>query len=205
MYMLIEGMPCTGKTTISKMIGQMIGAQYMKSVVSDSKIGEYLKCLRLRDSKTLEFFYIVDGLIDELKVRAILDNGEYLVRDKCFVSSMAHLLTYGVLNSDEPYRSLVWEAYEELAKYCVIPDWVLLMEPNLNVARKFMNKKVDLSEIDRVLLSDENLYLAQHVNLKKLLHRIYGDRVVCLRAFDMSSEDTCDYIINELKTKGLLL
>ena len=73
MYLLFEGMPCTGKTTISKRIGQMIGAQYMKSVVSDSIIGEYLKLLRQQDQKTLEYFHIVDSLIDELKVRTILD------------------------------------------------------------------------------------------------------------------------------------
>lgn len=204
MYLLFEGMPCTGKTTISKRIGQMIGAQYMKSVVSDSIIGEYLKLLRQQDQKTLEYFHIVDSLIDELKVRTILDKGNDLVRDKCFVSSVAHLLTHGVVNETEPYHGLVLEAYAQLEKYAVSPDLVILMEPDIVSIKKYISAKKDLSDVDRMLLSNQSLYMFQHETLKGKLSEMHKDKVLCMLSFSMSLDDTCNYVINELKNRALI-
>ena len=204
MYLLIEGMPCTGKTTISKRIAQQIGAQYMKSVVSDTTIGNYLKLLRQQDQKTLEYFHIVDSLIDELKVRKILDTGYDLVRDKCFVSSMAHLLTHGVINDTEPYKCLVWEAYDQLVKYSVTPDLVILMEPDIDAIKQHISEKKDLSDVDKMLLSNQDLYKSQHETLKTKLDEMYKDNVLSILSFNKTLDHTCQNIIYILKKRTLI-
>ena len=58
MYILLEGMPGTGKTTIAKGLAEITGAEYVKSVISDSRFGNSIKKVRSKNINTsLELFF----------------------------------------------------------------------------------------------------------------------------------------------------
>ena len=197
MYILFEGMPCTGKTTLAKSLAVIIGGVYHKSVISESELGKYLKVLREVDIKTLEYFYLIDNAIDELRINDILDSTAPLIRDKCFVSSMAHIMTHGFENNKELYSNAIWESYKAILAHSPIPDLVVLMEPDFEKINDYIWEKKDTSTVDQMLISDKQRYLEQHTSLKSLLHDFYGEKVICIKSFSMPIEQLCDHIINE--------
>lgn len=201
MYILFEGMPCTGKTTVARALTESTGGRYLKSVISQTEFGEIMKNLRRKDDKTLEYFYLIDGLLDELRVRDILSAGEDLIRDKCFVSSMAHIYTHGVLNNTELYRSLITKGYADLSHHVVQPDLVVLMMSDYDKIKEKCVSKDDLSHIDEMLISDEKKYFRQNDNLKYLLEKIYKDKLIVLYPFDHTIEESCEIILNEYKKR----
>lgn len=201
MYILLEGMPCTGKTTISKMLSQITKSIYLKSVVSSTKVGECLKELRKSNEKTLEFFYIIDGMLDELRVKDFLNQGRGIIRDKCFISSIAHILTHGIVNEDQLCKKSIWTAYQYLMLYSSMPDLVVLFEPDIEKIICNLPSKNDLSEIDKLLLSNGQLYMQQHDILHELLNKHFGGKLITIKSFNLSIEETCEYILNEYYKK----
>ena len=45
MYILVEGMPGTGKTTIAKRLAEMLNAEYVKSIFSNTTYGDSLRVI----------------------------------------------------------------------------------------------------------------------------------------------------------------
>ncbi|MCC8174637.1 MAG: AAA family ATPase, partial [Odoribacter sp.] len=87
MYIIIEGMPGTGKTTIARGLSNRLNANYMKSVLSDTKFGNALKIVRNKDKSTdLELMILSDLALDELRVTNYLKYGD-LVRDKAITAT----------------------------------------------------------------------------------------------------------------------
>ena len=201
MYILIEGMPCTGKTTVSKRLAQMTGSMYLKSVLSNTKLGEMLKSLRNQDDKTLEYLYATDSILQELKTINLLKKGHGIIRDKSFLSSLAHISTHGYENYQQPYKNIVEELYVELCEESVMPDFVVLIEPDFARIDEYKKKKPDLSPIDLRLIDDPDMYRIQHGNLKNLLSHLYKDRLYLIKSFSMSVEESCRDILLKYKER----
>ena len=66
MYIIVEGMPGTGKTTITTRLAEKLNAVYVKSIFSNTTYGDSLRCiLNLGNTKEVEYLYLVDLLLDE--------------------------------------------------------------------------------------------------------------------------------------------
>ena len=67
MYILVEGMPGTGKTTIAKRLADMLNAKYVKSIFSNTTYGDSLRViLNTGKTKEIEYLYLVDLLLDPI-------------------------------------------------------------------------------------------------------------------------------------------
>ena len=98
MYIIVEGMPGTGKTTITKRLAEKLDAVYVKSIFSNTIYGDSLRCiLNSGKTKEVEYLYLVDLLLDELRINKILSSNS-VVRDKTYTSSIAHLRAHGYVN-----------------------------------------------------------------------------------------------------------
>ena len=194
-------MPCTGKTTISKRLAHITGSIYLKSVPSDTKLGEMLKSLRNQDDKTLEFLYATDSILQELKILNLIKYGNNVIRDKNFVSSLAHISTYGFENTQQQYMGIVKELYNMLLVETATPDLVVLIEPDFTKIKENMKMKTDLSIIDLQLIKDPNAYMLQHENLKRLLSQLYKGRLCIIKSFSKSVEESCNDIWNEYEER----
>ena len=101
MYILVEGMPGTGKTTIAKRLAEMLNAEYVKSIFSNTTYGDSLRViLNTGKTKEVEYLYLVDLLLDELRINKVLKETS-VVRDKTYTSSIAHLRAHGYVNEQE--------------------------------------------------------------------------------------------------------
>ena len=98
MYILIEGMPVTGKSALAHYLANVTNSQYLKSVISDTEYGKLLKNYTTIASKQIEVFFQVDLLLDELRIQKLYDNNN-IIRDKSWLSTIAHLKTHGFENN----------------------------------------------------------------------------------------------------------
>ena len=197
MYILLEGMPGTGKTTFAKGLAEITGAEYVKSVISDSRFGNSIKKVRSKNINTsLELFFLSDLLFDELRVRDLLKNNN-IIRDKSFIGTVAHLNTHGFVNTNKETIDSLKIGYDELKKSSIIPDLVVYLTINENRIKENFYKKKDISEIDKFLLENISLYKKQDDEIKKQLYYEYGNKVIEIECFSEVVNTICENILNE--------
>lgn len=123
MYIIVEGMPGTGKTTITKKLAEKLEAVYVKSIFSNTSYGDSLRNI-LNSGKTVEveYLYLVDLLLDELRIRKLLSENN-VVRDKTYTSSIAHLRAHGYVNEQRDVASAIDTGYAKLAEDSIEPDY----------------------------------------------------------------------------------
>ncbi len=199
MYVIVEGMPGTGKTTISKLLARKLNALYVKSTFSNTDYGSSLRNI-LNDGKNKEseFFYLIDLLQDELRIQRLLNEQKRIVRDKTFSSSLSHLCAHGFINEDSSVKKAIYDSYILLAENSISPDAVVYIKPDQKkIFNHLMNKK-DLSKWDVELSSCKNKYEAQKNELEKIISKEYSDKIIYIDCFSDTVDNMCDSIIKQL-------
>ena len=147
MYILVEGMPGTGKTTIAKRLAEMLNAEYVKSIFSNTTYGDSLRViLNTGKTKEVEYLYLVDLLLDELRINKVLKETS-VVRDKTYTSSIAHLRAHGYVNEQEDIAEAIAAGYERLSEDSLEPDYVIYIRSNREVIKQHLLDKSDFLSI----------------------------------------------------------
>ena len=193
MYIIVEGMPSSGKTTISHILAKKYNAEYFKCLLPDDDFGNELRLLR--DSGKYEtevlLLHAVDLLRNELQVSKILSGGKNIIRDKCFISSLAHILAVKPLMPQE-VKHLLIRSYEEIYKHMIVPDAFVFINRTLSSSKEIIQNKDDRSVIDEIILNDESRFEAQKSQLEINAKKYFGDRFI-----EVSGLDTLE---NEIKS-----
>ena len=198
MYIVIEGMPGTGKTTLAKALAQKTNAIYMKSIFSNTDTGKKIRAILNKGlSKEVESFYIIDLLLDELRLKKNLECGN-VVRDKVYASSLAHLRAHGFINTEECISAALYDSYLELRSLTVEPDHVIYIKPIMEKVKDHLYQKGDLSAIDLELVGEQTKYQSQQFELEKELCEKYGDKMYYIDSFSGTVDEMVDTIINGL-------
>ena len=202
LYILVEGMPGTGKTTLTRVLADQLSATYYKSLISNTNFGSSLKELRDAEyNQELELLYVSDLLFDELRVMETLKHGN-VVRDKCYASSFAHLRTHGFANDTTLVQQTVLEAYRQLAQMALVPDVAVFLVANLNLVRTQLYNKNDISAWDKTLTSDERKYRMQAEALETEFCSRYKDKLVRLDCFSAPPNVMCQQIMKKMTERS---
>ena len=202
MYILVEGMPGTGKSTLTKALAEQLSATYLKSLISNTNYGLSLKELRSAEyNQELELLYISDLLLDELRAMEALKHGS-VVRDKCYASSLAHLRAHGFENGTPLVQQTVLEAYNQLAQMALVPDVAVFLVANLNQVRKHLYNKNDISTWDKILAEDETKYRTQAEALEEEFCCRYKNKLVRLDCFSATPNVMCRQIMEHVTERS---
>lgn len=201
MYIIVEGMPGTGKTTITKKLAEKLEAVYVKSIFSNTSYGDSLRNI-LNSGKTVEveYLYLVDLLLDELRIRKLLSENN-VVRDKTYTSSIAHLRAHGYVNEQRDVASAIDTGYAKLAEDSIEPDYVVYIRSNREIIKQHLSEKLDLSAWDKELTNDLDKYDAQRTELEKEINRKYESKLIEIDCFSGTVDQMCDAIIEMIKEK----
>ena len=174
MYIIIDGMPGTGKTALSKRLASMTGAAYMKSVLSNTNFGVKLRDLRVSNFKEkYELLIMSDLLLDELRVGKLLQSRS-IIRDKAFTASLGHLAAHGFENRETEITDIIQLGYKQLQEFSVLPDIAVHLKMNEERIKLHYAQKDDASDIDNYLISNMELYKKQDDAMKDA----FGSRLI---------------------------
>lgn len=199
MYIVIEGMPGTGKTTIAKELALKLNADYMKSVISDTMFGDTVKLIRKENKKSqLEFLFLSDLALDELRAIKMASSGN-VVRDKSLAATLGHIEAHGYENSDEIIQKCLEEGYKLIMKYSQVPDIAVLISADKKRVLSHFKDKEDVSDIDCFLLENYDLYLKQEESIRKQMLKIYNEKFYEIVSFSGSVDEMVEDIIKKVK------
>lgn len=201
MYIIVEGMPGTGKTTITKALAERLNAIYVKSIFSNTEYGNELRCvLNSGKTKEVEYMYLIDLLLDELRISKELKTNN-VVRDKTYTSSIAHLRAHGYVNTEKDIVDAINDGYLKLAQDSIEPDAVVYIRADREKIKYHLFDKLDLSKWDYELTNNLEKYDAQKRELEKELTSRYGNKLITIDCFSGKVEEMCDKIIKIIKEK----
>jgi len=202
MYILLDGMPGTGKTAVAEQLVRMTGASYMKSVLSDTKFGNQLRQLRTSGlEKELELLILSDLAMDELRAQHILQNGS-LIRDKAFCATLGHLSVHGFVNYTQGLPEILRQGYQQLQNFSCMPDVAVHLSLNEDKIRQHFEDKKDISEIDAFLLEHMELYRRQDEAVAKAMRATYGNRFQEIECFQGTIAWMAQAILDMIPERG---
>lgn len=201
MYIIVEGMPGTGKTTITKRLAEKLNAVYVKSIFSNTAYGDNLRAvLNSGKTKEIEYLYLVDLLLDELRIRKIL-SANSIVRDKAYTSSIAHLRAHGYANEQWDVAEAIADGYLKLSEDSIEPDYVVYIRTDREIIKQHLLEKSDLSAWDSELTNDLIKHDAQRTELEKEIRARYGNRLIEIDCFSGTADEMCDNIISNIRER----
>lgn len=201
MYIVFEGMPGTGKTTLAKMMAEKLQAEYIKSIFSNTPYGDDLRNLmNTIDEYKVENFYLIDLLIDELRINSILTKRN-VVRDKSYMSSLAHLRAHGYATKSKQIAQLLHDGYMRLSEECVRPDVLVYIKSDREKILEHLFIKNDVSKWDTTLTTDINLFDKQRKELEKEIRIKYQDILIEIDCFSGTAEEMCEEIARKIKER----
>lgn len=200
MYIIIEGMPGTGKTALAKHLSKKINGLYVKSICSNTHHGDLLRDAINKNlpQKELDTLYLIDLLLDELKINSCLNDTD-VIRDKSYASSLAHIKTHGFSWDSKTLDALYLQGFEQLSKNCIKPDLVVFLYPDKQKILLHCKEKNDTSYWDNYLFSNEKYYITQNDYLFKELSECYEDKLLVIPCFSKDLEGLSNEILNHMK------
>lgn len=202
MYILLEGMPATGKTTIAKELQRRLKAKYIKSVLSDTLFGNSLKNIRILEEKDkLELLILADLALDELRVKKALEIGN-VVRDKAITATLGHLKVHNYENRNKKVVESLLIGYQQLRELIVQPNIAVYLKPNKKKIFEHLINKKDISNTDKYLLDNFELYERQSAAIEKYMYEIYKESFLTLECFSGTIEEMADQILKKVNEYG---
>ena len=202
MYILLEGMPVTGKTTIAKELQKSLQAKYIKSVLSDTLFGNSLKKIRnTKEKDKLELLILSDLALDELRVKKALDIGS-VVRDKALTATLGHLKVHNYENRNKKVIESLLIGYQQLKELIVQPNIAVYLKPNKKKIFEHLADKKDISNADKYLLDNFELYEKQSVAIEKYMREIYKENLLVIECFSGTIKEMTDYILKKVREYG---
>ena len=202
MYILLEGMPVTGKTTIAKELQKRLQAKYIKSVLSNTLFGNSLRTIRNTEEKDkLELLILSDLALDELRVKKALDIGN-VVRDKAITATLGHLKVHNYANKNKEIIESLLIGYQQLKELIVQPNIAVYLKPNKKKIFEHLSDKKDLSNADKYLLDNFELYEKQSAAIEKYMHEIYKENLLVIECFSGTIKEMVDYILEKVREYG---
>lgn len=201
MYIIVEGMPGTGKTAITKRLAEKLNAVYVKSLFSNTAYGDSLRyILNAGKTKEVEYLYLVDLLLDELRINKLLLTNS-VVRDKTYTSSIAHLRAHGYVNNMRDVAEAIGTGYQKISEDSIEPDYVVYIRSDRKLIKQHLLEKTDLSAWDNELTNDSNKHDAQRTELEKEIKERYGSKLIEIKCFSGTVDEMCECIISRMKER----
>lgn len=195
MYIILEGMPGTGKTTLAKALQKKLNAQYIKSVISDTILGDSLKKVRsLNEKDKFELLLLADLTLDELRVKRKLELGN-VVRDKALAATLGHLKVHGYENQNKEIVESLINGYQQLKELIIQPDIAIYLEIDKEKIFKNIKNKSDITDADKELLNNFELYQKQGNAIKEYMNEIYKENFITLNCFSGTVNEMVNSIL----------
>lgn len=160
----IEGMCCSGKTTLAKNLVKIALQNnfnkviYNKGALSLSKFGDVVKSLSNEMSIAFSTaFYITDIIIDYKKtILPMLLKNNWVVQDRYIDSIISFRDAYSVWNNEYLDTSII---FEEIISENIIrmPDLTIYCKPALSVIKKRLKANINSSSLHSIYLENPRL------------------------------------------------
>ena len=189
-------MPVTGKSALAHYLANLTNSKYLKSVISDTSYGKLMKTHSTIAPKQIEMFFQVDLLLDELRIQKLYNNNN-IIRDKSWLSTIAHLKTHGFENNNPLIQNIIKCGYELLAEYAILPDLFVYMKPDFEKVKQMMSHKDDLSTIDKYLIENFDLYKKQNDELWSEINKL-PCKILVMESFTDTIENMSKIIMENV-------
>ncbi len=167
MFVVIEGIDGSGKTTVAKKLAEELSKLgrkvYLTYEPTDTKYGKIVKeCVDFGDPFLITLAFALDRALHTHEIRKKISEGYDVICDRYFYSTLAY---EGAMLSEkmELEEALNW--IEEIHKYIVIkPDYIFLLdvEPHTGLGRIESRKSssmIKFFEKERFLEKVRDIYL----------------------------------------------
>lgn len=200
-YIVLEGMPGSGKTTLGKEISKNNRWHYFKSLPSNRvliEIEENYKNISQKNNRQLRNLLFAANLIeDEYKIKKIIDDGKNVIRDKSIASSLAHLYTQ--VEMDESLSVEIRIFLENISLEFYKPDLIIFLDTSFENCSFYKNLQEDLSNLDNLLFSQENKFNLFKEKIQYFLKKHYKKNAINFKRENMNPSQDANRILNYLK------
>lgn len=200
-YIILEGMPSSGKTTLAKEIARQSGWQYIKSLPSNRtivSIEDEFEGISEKDRRQLRNLLFAGDLIsDEYRIEKLINEGISIVRDKSLVSSLAHL--YSQVDDSENLSIEIRKFIEQLSYKFILPEKVIFLDTTFEEAVFYKNTKEDISIQDNTLLSDKVNFDSFKNQLHLFLNKFFNSNSIIFEKEKMNPEGDAKKILELIK------
>jgi len=189
---VFEGVTSTGKSTVGKLLIEMLGKgwEYDKSVLSDTERGREARGAMEKgvDSLTNNSMWLWDVLSHETELKATLDRTN-LVRDRSYGSFFSFTRCYdGISDEDREY----FLSFEEIAeRTSPVADLVVLFRADKKDIISRMREKDDVTEMDIELAEKGILDMIESDMMEKISRSGENFIVVNTSEYESAKDVAC--------------
>ncbi len=153
LYVVIEGVTCSGKTTVGKILSNVLDGswEYYKRPINAEKIERINRSAFERLNKTGCYDYLADLITGNKEVLKLLKEGYNIVRDR---NAISHLTTLEIIGPECPLRKNCLEGTLNAIANDPKPDYLFILDaPFGELIRR--SKAKQLSKYDSLFLKKD--------------------------------------------------